>query len=353
MRNLLAFMLVLGLAGSSLAASLGNTQPPKTPGIYPENIPNPALQGGDTFAEATMIPALPYNDSGTTAGYNDDYDEVCPYTGSDSPDVVYSYMPSTDEALSVDLCGSSYDTKLYVYDSSLSLVACNDDFYFDDACGVYVSKLENVQVDGGETYYIIVDGYGGDFGDYVLSVEGFQPCVIECPAGGVAEGEPDLSDGYSDAYNGGCNSPGAGYPFQDIQGDNSGEAVLCGVSGWYLFNGSSYRDTDWFTLTMGASGSIEVTADAEVATYIFELSPQDCDNVGVLQLATAGPCLEAFMTITGYSMGEVVWFWAGPTVFTTPPGADNMYDYVVWFSGLSGNVATEPSSWSTVKALFE
>ncbi len=28
-------------------------------------------------------------------------------------------------------------------------------------------------------------------------------------------------------------------------------------------------------------GIIEITADAEYATYIFELGPQDCANVGV------------------------------------------------------------------------
>ena len=39
----------------------------------------------------TVIDALPYVMMGTTVGYTDDYDEECPYTGSTSPDVVYSF----------------------------------------------------------------------------------------------------------------------------------------------------------------------------------------------------------------------------------------------------------------------
>ena len=48
-------------------------------------------QGGDTDVDATVIDALPYLMMGTTVGYTDDYDEECPYTGSTSPDVVYSF----------------------------------------------------------------------------------------------------------------------------------------------------------------------------------------------------------------------------------------------------------------------
>ena len=34
--------------------------------------------------------------NGTTNGYADDYDEVCPYDSPGAPDVVYSYTPSED-----------------------------------------------------------------------------------------------------------------------------------------------------------------------------------------------------------------------------------------------------------------
>jgi len=352
MRKLLVLALVLFVAGVAVANDLGNQMPPKSDPVVPENVPVVPRQGGDTIFTATVIAGVPYNNSGTTAGYTDDYDEVCPYSGSTAPDVVYTYTPAVTEAVDIDLCGSSYDTKLYVYDAGLALVACNDDFYFDAVCGVYVSKLENVTLNGGTQYYIVVDGYGGDFGDYLIEIIGFEPCDVPCPAGALVEGEPELVNEYQDSYNGGCNSNTP--VFQEILGGPDGTQIFCGVSGWYLFQGSNYRDTDWMWVYMGPTGSIDVTIDAEAATYFFELFPQDCASVAVAQQVTGGPCLEAYMTISGYAEGAVVWIWAGPTVFAQPPGfPDNEYDYVLWLSGLMADIATESSSWSNVKALYQ
>ncbi|MFQ5499880.1 MAG: hypothetical protein ACE5FH_09425, partial [Candidatus Zixiibacteriota bacterium] len=58
----------------------------------PHNVEDPMLvkQGGDDIATATVIPSLPYSNTGTTDGYADDYDETCPYNAPGSPDVVYS-----------------------------------------------------------------------------------------------------------------------------------------------------------------------------------------------------------------------------------------------------------------------
>jgi hypothetical protein len=55
------------------------------------NIPDPniILQGGDNINDATLINSLPYTDSGTTAGYINDYEEMCPFASGSAPDVVY------------------------------------------------------------------------------------------------------------------------------------------------------------------------------------------------------------------------------------------------------------------------
>jgi hypothetical protein len=307
---------------------------------------------GDTTLNPFVIDAIPYTVSGTTAVYVNDYDEVCPYTGSTAPDVVYKYVATSSQSVVIDLCGSSYDTKLYVYDADMNLIACNDDFYSGAPCGVYVSLLENVSFDPGMTYYIIIDGYGSAAGAYILDIAlGAGPCVLTCPGAGIPEGEPPLGNGYVDNWNGGCNTS-PGYPFESVWAGYNGEAILCGVAGWYLTSGGGQsRDTDWYLLFKG-QGNIEVTADAEYASYIFELGPQICGSVAVIQQATAGPCAEAFMTISGYAFGAPVWFWVGSTVFVAPPGAGPMYDYVVWFSGLEVSVATESTTWSTMKALY-
>ena len=135
--------------------------------------------GGDTCATATPITTLPFGDMGNTCASADDYDEVCPYNAPGSPDVVYSYSPATDECIDITLCnGSAYDTKLYVYEDSCGsyqsgfFVACND-----DSCPGYVSELLCVQLFAGHTYYIVVDGYGGDCGYYTIDIAKHTPCT--------------------------------------------------------------------------------------------------------------------------------------------------------------------------------
>ena len=341
MRKLLAFALMLTLVGSAMAVDLGNQSPVKPTINAPQNVPNPTLQGGDTILDATMV-TLPANESGTTAGYNDDYDEECPYGGSLSPDVVYTFTATGDMTVDIDLFGSTYDTKVYVYDENLALVACNDDFYPD-----YVSKIEAMPVMNGVQYFVVIDGYGSDFGDYVMAILEFvppPPCVIECPDGAELENEPPLAIDYADAWNGGCNSPEFGNPFQPITNN-----VFCGVSGFYLSGGSNFRDTDWFTITIPNGGVLEITGDAEQLTWMFELAPQDCGSVGVAQQMGIGPCLEGDMAIVG-AAGSTVWFWVGPQEFASPDGSDVFeYDYVLM---LNVGVATEDHSWTDVKSLF-
>lgn len=120
------------------------------------------LQGGEDISTATIIGGLPYNDTGTTDGYLDDYD----ITGLDGPDVVYTFTPAVDTVLDVELCGSSYDTKLAILLDDTSEFAYND-----DSCGLQ-SALSGVVLTAGVNYHIVVDGYNGATGDYTLFVDG-------------------------------------------------------------------------------------------------------------------------------------------------------------------------------------
>ncbi|MBW2714373.1 MAG: hypothetical protein JRC77_11575 [Deltaproteobacteria bacterium] len=140
--------------------------------------------GGDTCASPTEIPGLPYADTGDTDSFEDDYDEECPGDAL-QPDVVYSYTPPSDVVVDISLCGSGYDTKLYVYEGFCPDVgnpfACND-----DACGGTTrSELQGVYFIGGVSYYIVVDGWGlnpGGSGPYnlimshssVIFMDGFE-----------------------------------------------------------------------------------------------------------------------------------------------------------------------------------
>ncbi|MCB9357567.1 MAG: hypothetical protein H6505_03250 [Calditrichaeota bacterium] len=128
----------------------------------------PLDQGGDDCFSATVISSLPYCDQGTTNGYNNDFIEECPFTNL-SPDVVYRYSPPVDHELSVSLLGSTFDTHLSLYYTTsdcndLIHYACDSDWDGMNAC------LEGYWVYAGSTYYIVVDGENGEFGDYNLNV---------------------------------------------------------------------------------------------------------------------------------------------------------------------------------------
>ena len=150
-----------------------------TPSVNDGNImSNSARQGGDTFADAVAI-TLPYNGTGTTVGYTNDYGPfndntylVCNWgTGSSwglASDVVYKLTLLEPMHLEVSLDGSGYDTALGVYDSSnTELVLANDDY------NSLQSYLE-CNLDPG-TYYIVVDGYSSSEGNYVIAVQEFFP----------------------------------------------------------------------------------------------------------------------------------------------------------------------------------
>jgi hypothetical protein len=346
-RHLTIVLTVLTLSTTPLIASdLGHRAPAKPMVHHQSPAPDPEVlrQGGDTIADAVPLVLPVYELAGTTAGYTDDYEESCPF-GSTSPDVVYSFSIPTFAFLDFDLCGSQYDTKIFIYDEQLDLVACNDDFYYDDICGQYVSKIENAEILGGVTYYVVIDGYGGSSGEYLLTIPTPDPpCILELDPSMVDEAEPELVDGYEDAYNGGCNSPQFGYPFVELASSD----ILFGTSGWYLYGGSEYRDTDWFTHEIGSAGYREIFIEAEYETRLYELEPTDCSTVEVVQELTVQPCVLESIIVTG-EPGTTVWLWVGPTTYTGPWPE---YDYILHLEPMDP-VATEPHSWTAVKGLFD
>jgi hypothetical protein len=320
MRVFVIFSMLLGLVTIASGMELGNKCPQKSDDHVLRN-PVSDRQGGENIANAVPIGSLPYYDSGATCDNVDDYDEVCNYPNSTSPDVVYSFYAATNQRVNLDLCGSGYDTKLYVYDSAGNVIDCNDDYYApDDPCGDYVSYLRNLELIGGQTYYIVIDGYGGDCGSYVFLMEASaNACLVECQDSDVLEGEPPMVPNYVDMYNGGCNSP-PDYPFQDL-GAVNGRLEFCGVTGWFDYEGEPYRDTDWFTVVLGPSGYLEARVYSEIDLNLFELGPQDCATVEVLQSENGGPCdPSGTLRIVG-TPGDLVWIWVGPSYWATEPAA--------------------------------
>lgn len=138
-------------------------------------------QGGETFATATLIPALPYNDFGQTFGTNNDYYEDCMLPGPDmAGDVVYRYNAPVTQAVDISLCGGppGFDARLYVYENAYTPgnpYACSD-----DACNLIQPEIVALTLHSANAYYLVIDGWGASMGPYLLTVTP-RPPVTPCP----------------------------------------------------------------------------------------------------------------------------------------------------------------------------
>uniref|UniRef100_A0A061SCC5 Cerevisin n=3 Tax=Tetraselmis sp. GSL018 TaxID=582737 RepID=A0A061SCC5_9CHLO len=131
---------------------------------------------GDTIRHPLVIPGLPFMYTGSTAALQDDYDVECldsPVAPRRAPDAVFTFMPAASARVVIATCGSSFDTKLFVYHNtteileSVTQTQCNDDFGRGDC---RTQSLLQVDMVAGLHYAIVVDGWNGAYGDFVLRV---------------------------------------------------------------------------------------------------------------------------------------------------------------------------------------
>lgn len=287
------------------------------------NVPNPVRQAGDTIASATAIASLPYVDTGTTTGFHDDYVPSCVYGGA--PDVVYRLVaPTGIEAVTISLCGSSYDTSLYVYDSGLNEIACNDDWCESG------STLEAVPVVAGAIYYVVVDGYGSAHGAYTLNVDVYPPCTFTRPDWAADEGEPPLVDDYVDQCNSGCSAPQFGFPMTRMHFyDYNDRCGLWANCGWYRRNGEIVRDFDFLAFAFDVwPRPVRLVFVSEVACYIERYTSEDCDEYPGewIQLAACEP--ETLVLNPGY-YSDPFWFVVVAANYAAPGGGTGEFHYTV------------------------
>jgi len=296
-------------------------------------------QGGDTVASALPIASLPFTDDGTTAGYVDNYAPNCGFAGG-APDVVYSLVPTTSGDLAIHLCGSAFDTELYVYqDTAGNIIGCNDDH-----CGLQ-SEL-TVPVLAGHTYYVIVDGYYNNSGAYHVAVDAIQPpCTVPCPAGAMVEGEPVCSDNYYDSFNGGCNSVPPVFevlPFTLV--------TVCGTYGGFLYSGLSYRDTDWYEIHIPTSQTVTWTAIGETDTLIGIINGNaGCPVTSFYAYSYGAKCTN--LTASALLSRGTWWLWVGTLNYGSAAGPCGQH-YTARLLGIPPPVAVEPTSWGDLKSLY-
>jgi hypothetical protein len=208
-----------------------------------------------------------------------------------------------------------------------------------------------VHLDAGQTYYLVVDGYGADCGEYVLTAGcDNPPCTgAVCQPDAWQENEPPFEDGYVDTHNGGCDvSPPV---FQALLMPADAQTLeFCGTTGWYESDGQQ-RDSDWF-LVEAAGELIEIWAEGPLfsTTELDVLYLDDCENVSTLPYEM-GICFDNLIQIPT-TPGEIVYLRVRPNSPTRPLCAQMVAEYTLSITGISGVVATETRSWSEVKELY-
>jgi hypothetical protein len=218
----------------------------------------------------TVIPSIPYTDTGTTAGYADDFVTPC-FPGGSASDVIYRFTPNFDVTVDVSLCGSSYNTVLTIWRNCPGsdepvMICCNDDSpdCAPQSCCAGVNLTRNF------TYFIVVDGAPGQSGNYQLMMDlSVMPscfvglgCVV-CPPGSAYENElcpatyPDPNAGPA------C----LGSSYETI---NCGE-TMCGKA----THTASWLDKDAYWITLHQRDSIRFCIVAEFASTItlYNYSP--------------------------------------------------------------------------------
>lgn len=138
----------------------------------------------DTCATATVInPAqLPFVALGTTVGANNDLNPQTPCLRSNQSgrgaDVVYQFTsPDTQNYLLTVTPIGNYDVTTYIITNCASASGCSS----GDVNGSGLAETVRRNFTAGTTYYIVVDGFGTDAGDFNITLEPTIPVAPPAP----------------------------------------------------------------------------------------------------------------------------------------------------------------------------
>lgn len=277
----------------------------------------PVVHGGDTCETAPVIDSLPFHAISIVCGASHQYSAPC--SGSESgPDVVYAYSPKANGFISIGVCESAIQPRLYVFADDCSspdaVVACGQ-LTCTTSTGQARPRIESMQVLAGHTYYIVIDQASPlPCNQYFeIDVSGVQ--CLPCPPDAIEENEPncglDAEGQPADFVNGGCASliP----QFTAIHGDQS----VCGTVASY--GGTNTRDTDWFELITQTPARITWVISAEAALVLGvpdNGGQDDCSRVQCLEhVLTAFPCISLAVAVNRPAGRQ--WLFVAPQ-----PGSD-------------------------------
>ena len=218
-------------------------------------------------------------------------EEGVSYTGATTflaSQVWYAFTPDESGVFAISLADSAFDTTLTVFGT------CDGEpLAFNDDDGFLMTSALTMPLDAGVTYFILIDGFWGDSGNYVLRVESAmaapgESCfsAVEIALDSVNEGAiemtaPEAWYAFTPSKSGdyvislqesefdtilavydGCGGPALGY------NDDSGD--MRSRLGMYLYEGTSYsiKVSGW----MGETGLYRL--------QVTSVTPPPHDTVG-------------------------------------------------------------------------
>src|SRR6266516_14259 len=147
-----------------------------------------AALAGDC-SSPTVVPAQGGTFSGTTSGASA-LAGSCGNSGG-SPEQVFRWTPTVSGTATIQTCGAgtTFDTVLYLRSGVCAsgpevAAGCNDDACAN-ASGLNRASRITPTVTAGQTYFIVVDGYGGAQGTFSLTVIPPGDPVATLPGGGA------------------------------------------------------------------------------------------------------------------------------------------------------------------------
>lgn len=142
------------------------------------------LPANDSCSSPVVIEPnrLPFQTSATTFGATNDSNPGTPCLRSaqsgSGPDVVYQFTPASGQNYDFTVIPvANYDVSLYVVTNCVNATGCRG----IDLVGGGGSETLRRNLSAGTTYFIVVDGFQGDFGDFTLTVVPTIPLAPPAP----------------------------------------------------------------------------------------------------------------------------------------------------------------------------
>ncbi|MCA1752032.1 MAG: T9SS type A sorting domain-containing protein [Cryomorphaceae bacterium] len=206
--------------------------------------------------------------SGTTFGAASDNVLFCGTGDGTGGGVWYTVTPDVSGPAVFDLCDTDFDSKIRVYTGSCENFTCvggNDDSFAQ--CGAGNASYLATDLTGGETYYILVHGFGGNEGVFTLDLTcgSFDCPDLDANIGDICDADGEFGEVDEDcncvaAEFAGCTN-GSQFLTGDVNCDNAGTGFYQATGSWvneYTTLNNASVDQEFTFSTPDHTGDIDV-----------------------------------------------------------------------------------------------